>query len=533
MRGMVVAAQPEAAEAGVLALRRGGNAVDAAVAAAFVQGVVDPLMTGIAGYGCMQVFMPRRGIHQHLTFYARAPMAAREAMWADAVVGQSRDGFAYLVKDHANEIGYLAPGAPGNLRGYTDALAEFGTMELADIMRPAIDHARQGWMVRPYVHYYWTLDQSASGMLNPADYLRFSRTGREVYCTPDGAPKRPGQVVRNPDMARSLERIAQHGPDIFYSGEMAEEIVADFRAHGGLLSMEDLRGYRCRRSDPVWGSYRGHPVASLAPPGGGVSLIGLLHVLEQFDLAALDHGSAEHLRILAEAMKQMAIDREAHVGDPEFVEVPVSMLLSKDRAAEVAARIRAGRKAHVPRMSFEAADTTHVTVMDGEGNAVALTHTLGNPSGVITDGLGFMYNGLMNGFDPRPGRAGSIAPGKSRTSSQCPTIVFAGDTPRIVLGAPGGTHIVPALAQTISNAVDFGMGIFEAVAAPRISVNSDTIDVSNRIPRHVTDALAAQGYPIARSYMGFAFAAVHAIEQREGRLHGGADPQRDGVALPA
>lgn len=533
MKGMVVAAQPEAAEAGVLALRRGGNAIDAAVAAAFVQGVVDPLMTGIAGYGSMQVYMPRRGVHQHLTFYARAPLAARPAMWADAVGGQSRDGFAYLVKDHANEIGYLAPGTPGNLRGYTEALADFGTMELADVMQPAIDHAARGWMVRPYVHYYWTLDQGASGMLNPADYLRFSRTGRDLYCTPDGAPKRPGQVVTNPDMARSLQRIARHGPEIFYGGEMAEEMVADFRRHGGLLSLDDLHGYRCRRSDPIWGSYRGHPVASLAPPGGGVSLIQLLHILEEFDLSALDHDGAQHLRILAEAMKQVAIDKDAHVGDPEFVDVPLDMLLSRDRAREIAAGIRAGRKTHVPRMPFEAADTTQVTVVDGDGNAVSLTHTLGNPSGVITDGLGFMYNGLMNGFDPRPGRAGSIAPGKSRTSSQCPTIVFAGERPRIVLGAPGGTSIVPALAQTISNVIDFDMGIFEAVAAPRIAVNSDTIDVSNRIPRYVTDALAAQGYPIARSYMGFAFAAVHAIEQREGRLAGGADPQRDGVALPA
>ncbi|HWX47499.1 MAG TPA: gamma-glutamyltransferase [Roseomonas sp.] len=533
MKGMVVAAQPEAAEAGVLTLRRGGNAVDAAIAAAFVQGVVDPLMTGIAGYGTMQVYLPKRGVHQHLTFYARAPRAARPDMWADIVTGQSRDGFAYLVKDHVNEIGYQAPGTPGNLRGYTDALSDFGTMELADVMRPAIEQARRGFMVRPYVHYYWTLDQRASGMLNPADYLRFSRTGREVYCAPDGTPKRPGQHVTNPDMAQSLERIARHGPDLFYRGEMAEEIVADFRRHGGLLSMEDLREYRTLRSDPVWGNYRNHRVASLQAPGGGLSLVQLLHILEQFDLSALEHGSAEHLRILAEAMKQVAIDKDAHIGDPEFVDVPVEMLLSKGRAAEIAARIRRGEKAHVTRMPYEAADTTHVTVVDNEGNAVALTHTLGNPSGVITDGLGFMYNGLMNGFDPRPGRAGSIAPGKSRTSSQCPTIVFKGEDPFIVVGAPGGTAIVPALAQGISNVIDFGMTMFEAVAAPRISVNSDTIEVSNRIPRYVTEALEQQGYPIARSYMGFAFAALHAIRIEDGRLTGGADPQRDGVALSA
>jgi gamma-glutamyltranspeptidase/glutathione hydrolase len=530
---MVVAAQPEAAEAGVLALRRGGNAVDAAVTAAFVQGVVDPSMTGIAGYGTMQIYMPKRGVHQHLTFYARAPARARPDMWADIVVGQSRDGFAYIVEGQVNALGYQAPGTPGNLKGYTEALAGFGTMDLADVMRPAIEQARRGFMVRPYVHYYWSLDQRASGMANPADTLRFSRTGRAIYCQPDGSPKRAGQHVQNPDMARSLERIARHGPDIFYRGEMAEEMIDDFARNGGLLSLEDLRNYRTARSEPVRGSYRGHEVASLQAPGGGLSLVQLLHIMEQFDLGALEHGSADHLRILTEAMKQVAIDKDTFIGDPDFVEVPTEMLLSKDRAAEIAARIRRGEKAHVVRMPYEPADTTQVTVVDGEGNAVSLTHTLGAPSGVIPDGLGFMFNGLMNGFDPRPGRAGSIAPGKSRTSSQCPTIVFRDGRPCIVIGAPGGTSIVPALAQGISNVIDFGMTMFEAVAAPRISVNSDTIDVSNRIPHYVTDALAAQGYPIARSYMTFAFAALHAIRIEGDRLTGGADPQRDGVALSA
>jgi gamma-glutamyltranspeptidase/glutathione hydrolase len=481
----------------------------------------------------MQIYMPKRGVHQHLTFYARAPALARPDMWADIVVGQSRDGFAYIVEGMVNAFGYQAPGTPGNLKGYTEALAEFGTMELADVMRPAIDQARRGFMVRPYVHYYWSLDQRAAGLVDPADTLRFSRTGREIYCQLDGSPKRPGQIVQNPDMARSLERIARHGPDIFYRGEMAEEMIDAFVRNGGLLSLDDLRDYQTKRSDPVWGSYRGYDLASLQAPGGGVSLIQLLHTLEQFDIGSLEHGGPEHLRILTEAMKQVAIDKEAFIGDPDFVDVPTEMLLSKERAAETAARIRRGEKAHVVRMPFEPTDTTHVTVVDGEGNAVSLTHTLGVPSGVIPDGLGFMFNGLMNGFDPRPGRAGSIGPGKSRTSSQCPTIVFREDKPYIVIGAPGGTSIVPALGQGISNVIDFGMTMFEAVAAPRIAVNSDTIDVSNRIPHYVTEALEAQGYPIARSYMTFAFAALHGIRIDGDQLTGGADPQRDGVALSA
>ncbi|WP_160000249.1 gamma-glutamyltransferase [Roseomonas sp. 18066] len=533
MRGMVVAAQPEAAEAGVLALRRGGNAIDAAVAAAFVQGVVDPFMTGIAGYGALQVYMPKRGVHRTLNFFSRAPLAATPEMWAGIANGQSRDGFAYLVRGQINDMGYQAPGTPGNLAGYCAALAAYGTMDLADVMRPAIEQARQGFMVRPYVQYFWNLDHSASGLVNPAEALRFSAAGRALYCRPDGSIKRAGDRVVNPEMATSLERIARHGPDLFYRGEMAEQIADDFARHGGLLSRADLASVRVAEEDPIWGRYRGLQVASLGVPGGGVSLLQLLQVMDQFDLAGLEHNSPEHLRILAEAMKQVAIDRDAFIADPDFVAVPVDMLLSQDRAAQIAARIRAREKAHVVRAPYESADTTHVSVVDAEGNAVSLTHTLNTPSGVITEGLGFMYNGLMSGFDPRPGRPHSIAPGKSRTSSQSPTIVFRDGRPAIVIGAPGGTAIVPAIAQGISNVVDHGMSMFEAVAAPRISVTSDTIDVSNRIPHFVTRELEAEGYPVARSAMGFAFAALHAIRIEGDRATGGADPQRDGVALQA
>ncbi|EFH09536.1 gamma-glutamyltransferase [Pseudoroseomonas cervicalis] len=535
MRGIVVAAQPEAAEAGVEILRQGGNAVDAAIACAFSQGVVDPQMCGIGGFGAMQICMPKQGVHSVLEFFARAPLSATPEMWADKFIGQSRDGFVFLLNDQSNDIGYGSVGTPGNVAGYTEALSRFGTMPLRDVMAPAIAQSRRGVMVRPYVHYYWALDHGNDGQVNVEDKLRFSETGRQVYFRPDGRLKRPGDMLRNPEMTRTLERIAEGGADVFYRGDIAREIAADMAARGGGITLEDLAAYRVREKSPCWGAYRGLRVASNPPPAGGGSLIELLHILAQFDLGALEHNSVEHLRILAEAMKWMTIDKDAHMGDPDFVDVPMERLLSDAHARALAARIRAGEKAAVPRAEEprDPPDTTVVCVVDAAGNAVSMTHTLGIPSGVITPGLGFMYNGCMSGFDPRPGRAASIAPGKSRASAMAPTILFEGEQPCMVLAAPGGTYIVPALAQAISNVVDFGMSMAEAVAAPRIVALSDTIDVANRIPHGVTDALAALGYPVARSYQSYAFGAPHGLALRDGAWQGGADPQRDGMALRA
>lgn len=260
-------------------------------------------------------------------------------------------------------------------------------------------------------------------------------------------------------------------------------------------------------------------------------MLQLLHILENFDIAALGHNSAEHVRILAEAMKRMTADKDRHMGDPAYVDVPVERLTSKSYCAGLAAAIRRGERGHVARLDGSDRETTHVSVVDRDGNAAALTHTLGSPSGAITDGLGFMYNGSMSRFDPRPGHAASIAPGKRRASSAAPTVVFKDDAPFIVIGAPGGSYIAPAVAQGISNVVDFGMSMGEAVAAPRVMAVSDSIDVSNRVLRRVTDALEADGYDVKRSAQSYAFAALHGIALRGGVPSGGADPQRDGMAV--
>jgi gamma-glutamyltranspeptidase/glutathione hydrolase len=530
--GMIVCPQPEAAEAGAAVLERGGNAVDAAIACAFMQGVVDPLMSGIGGFGSMQLYMPGRGVHQIVEFYAKASLSATPDMWADKLTGQSRDGFAFLLEGGISEFGHLAVCTPGSVKGYDFALANYGTMDWADVIAPAIRQAREGVLVRPHMHWFWSQDQSGSGQVNTADKLRYSETGKRLYFRPDGSPKRPGDIVANPDMATTLERLAKGGADLFYHGELAEEIAADFAAQGGLISREDLAAYELSVTDPIWGEYRGHRISTSPPPASGMLMLEILHMLEPFDIGAQPHGSAEHVRLLAEAMKRMTIDKDAFMGDPAYVDVPVERLISKAHAAAQADAIRRGERAEVKRLERSSQrETTHVSVVDRHGNAVALTHTLGSPSGAITEGLGFIWNGTMSRFDPRPGRAGSIAPGKRRSSSAAPTIVFKGEKPFIVMGAPGGSFIAPAMAQGIMNVVDFGMGMLEAVAAPRIMAVSNSIDISNRIRRSVEAELVAQGYDVKRSAQSYPFAALHGILIEDGLCTGGADPQRDGMAI--
>ena len=531
--GMVVAPQPEAVEAGALVLRDGGNIVDAAITCALVQGAVDPQMTGIAGFGCMQLFLPGRGVHECIDFHGTVPAAATPEMWLDLIEGETRDGFGFILKDQVNDIGYQALTVPGSLLAYYEAQRAYGSLPWAEVVAPAIGYARDGFAVRPHVHQTWTEEESAFGRVNTRDKLAFSATGRAIYFRADGSVKQPGDVVRNPDMAATLERIAAGGAEVFYEGEIAREIAADMARHGGLLNAADLAAFRTSRAQPLWGEYRGYRIATNQPPGGGVMVIEMLNILEHFDLAGLGHNTAEYVRVVAEAMKRATIDKERHVGDPNFVAVPLERLTDKGYAAELAAGIRRGEVARIERMGAppESKNTTHISAVDEHGNAIALTHSLGVTSGVITDGLGFMYNGCMGVFDPRPGRTGSLAPGKSRFTAMCPSILFKDGELAMVIGAPGATHITMAVLQTILNVVDFGMSISDAVAAPRFSATGNAIDVTNRIPRFVTQELEAQGYRVARSPHGYGFAAVHAIHMADGRWHGGADPSRDGMAM--
>lgn len=532
---MISTPQPEATETGVEILRRGGNAVDAAIATALVQGVVDPQMCGIAGFGSLQMYLPRKGFHGFIDFHGRTPAAARPDMWQDLIEGETRDGFGFVLKGRVNDAGYQSITVPGSLMAYFEAQTAHGTMDWADVVQPAIAHAEAGVTIRPHVHFFWTEDDGM-GRVVVSERLAMTPSGRRIYFHPDGRLKGPGERLDNPDLARTLRLIARDGAEVFYRGEIAQRIDADMKANGGLLSAQDLKDYRTTHLEPLWGRFRGYRVASNHPPGGGVMLIEMLQILENFDLRALGHNSADYLRVVSEAMKLATADKDASVGDPAFFDVPLERLTDPAYARGLAARIEAGEVAHVERYGGggqpESKNTTQVSVADAEGNLVSMTHSLGMPSGVITEGLGFMYNGCMAVFDPRPGRANSIAPGKARFSSICPTIVFEGEEPRLVIGAPGGTQIAMGVLQATLNVLEFGMPILEAISAPRFSATSDAIDVTNRIPRFVTRALEERGYPVVRSHLGFGIAAVHGLlRHADGTWSGAADPGHDGMAL--
>ena len=531
-RAMIVAAQPEATEAGAEILKAGGNAVDAAMACAFVQGVVDPLMCGIAGFGSCGIAMPAAGFHGYIDFHAPAPRAVRPDMWADRIESEARDGYGFILRGRVNDIGYQAICAPASLRAYRDAHREHGRLPWEQVLEPAIAWAEGGWTVRPHVGSWWAEDGQMGRAANH-ERLAFTPAARALYCRPDGTPKRVGDRVVNRELGQTLRLIAKHGDEVFYEGEIAHAIVEDIRKHDGLLDAEDLSGWRTTRNAPLWGTYRRYRVSSNRPPGGGVMLLEMLNILEHFPLASLEHNSAEYVRLVAEAMKRATIDKDRHVGDPRFVEVPVDRLAGKPYAAEMAAEIRAGKKADVPRLNAGAPvkDTTHVSVMDAEGNCVTMTHSLGMPSGVVTAGLGFMYNGCMGVFDPRPGRAGSLAPGKARFSSVVPSIVWEADRPHLIIGAPGATQIAMGVLQVLLNALDFDMTMVEAVSAPRFSATGNAIDVSNRIPRGVERELQTMGYEVVRSPNTYGFAAVHAIRVHPDGLDGGADPGHDGTVM--
>jgi gamma-glutamyltranspeptidase/glutathione hydrolase len=534
----IVAPQPLAVEAGAAVLQNGGNAIDAAVTAALVQGVVDPQMCGLGGYAILNMHISGEPGSVGLDAPALAGAKATPDMWVDDVIRPNPDGWGYFLKDQVNEAGYTSICTPGTVKMLANLLERWGTIDWAAAAAPAIQIAEDGFVVSDKLANGWKRPAAYAETCSLLDYILRNEEARRIYLRADGHPYDLGQTLRNPDYARTLAHLAEHGAEDFYHGDLAARMTSDLAANGSFVTADDLATYRLREDASVHGSYHDFTITSAAPPHGGATLIAILNILEGYDLAARGHNSPDYIYLVSMAMKAAFADRNQTMADMEFVNVPLEWMMSKERAAHWRDRIDGGDEIQVSFDGVEKPHTTQVTVVDNRGNCVSLTHSLGASSGVITPGLGFMYNNSMINFHPLPGHANSIQPGKGRTTGMAPTIVYRKDEtgherPLLVLGAPGATRIITSVLQVILNVLAFDMPILDAVHAPRFDCQVGPITCQRRIPSWVVEAVRHK-HPIQYipySHGGMGLVSAIAIDPVSGVLSGAADTGSDGMAL--
>jgi len=534
MSGMIVAPQPLAVEEGAKVLMRGGNAIDAAVTCAFVQMIVSPQMCGVGGYTLLTLYRAQEP-DQPVSLDAPALAGSRTSpeMWRDALLRPSPGGWGYFLKGRVNTLGYTSICIPGAVKGLAAMLARWGTISWEQAIAPAARIAQDGFLVDSVLAEGWKASQKYPEEPTLLDYIMANAEAKRVYLKGDGRPYDAGDRLQNPGYANTLRQLAARGPDDFYHGDLARHMAADLAANGSFVTADDLATYQLRDEEPLIGTYRGYTVMTSRPPHGGPTLLAILNILEGYDLAALGHNSPAYIYRVAMAMKAAFADRNPYLADPAFVDVPTGWLTSKQRAAEWREHIDAEKPIAVSFTACESPHTTHVSVTDAAGNAVALTHSLGSSSGVITPGLGFMYNNSMVNFHPLPGHPNSIAPRKGRTTGMTPTVIARDKRPVLIIGAPGATRIITSTVQVILNALDFGMSMSDAVLAPRFDCQGDLITCQARIPEYVC-AEVRKKHPIERlPYSHGGLALVHAIwvDPKTGRLSGGADTGSGGMAL--
>jgi gamma-glutamyltranspeptidase/glutathione hydrolase len=525
-RGMVVANHPLGSAAGAEMLAAGGNAVDAAIGALFALTVVEPMMVGIFGAGMTHLRLAD-GRHLVIDNYTTAPAASRPDMFTP--VSDTWPDYLRAEGD-VNLVGVLSAGVPGTLKGWAEVVARFGCLDLETVMQPAIRHAERGFRATPYL--------VEAVKTTAPDLARFPETARTFL--PGGAPIKAGDLVTMPDYAATLRHIAAKGAGVLYGGDLGATVAEYVRRSGGIISLEDLAGYRTVERQPIRGGYRGFEITGPPPPtAGGLHLVEMLNILEGFDPGGLGFGTAEYFHLIAEVLKIGFADRNACTGDPAFVDIPVDRLLSKEHAAARRAEIRADRAGEygaivgmtggVPAGS---AHTTHVTTADADGNVVAMTQTINNLFGskATVPGTGMLLNNTMGLFDPHPGTPASIAPGKRVTSSMAPTIILRDGKPAWALGLPGGVRIFTSVFQAVVNLIDHRMSLQEALEAPRIWSQGQELEMEQDIPAAVRDAVAARGHRVA------AFPAVaggmNAVAfAADGTLEGAACWRADGTPI--
>ncbi len=525
---MVVASEPLASEAGLEILRAGGNAVDAAVAVGFVLAVTHPVAGNLGGGGFMLIRLAG-GEAVVVDYREKAPAAATRNMYLEAS--------GELIPE-ASIVGPLAAGVPGTVAGLALAHQRYGKLKWGRVLEPAIRLAKDGFPVS------YALSES---LREDEKHLWHFAETRRIFLR-GGRKYEPGEIFRQPDLARTLRRIARHGPQDFYRGRIAQAIATTMERHHGLIRLEDLDRYEAKIRQPLRGHFRGFEILTVPPPSsGGVGLIEMLNVLEPVDLGWPQ--SFQSVRLITETMRRAYADRAAYLGDADYAAVPVAGLTSRDYAArlrqdilqaEAEAPVQPGKPPQ-----FESAQTTHFSVVDAEGNAVANTYTLNGAygCGVTVEGAGFLLNNEMDDFTAKAGtpnmfgliqsEANAIAPGKRPLSSMTPTIVVRDGKVRLVLGSPGGGTIINTVLQVLLNTLVYGMDIRRAVAAPRFhhQWTPDRLAIERwGFSADTVEKLREAGYQVElRESMGVC--ETIEIDPETGWRFGAADPRGDGKAV--
>ena len=520
--GIVVSDNPLATQAGTEILDRGGNAIDAAIATGFALAVVDQAASGLGGGGFMIIYDARDKRAHALDFRETAPEAAHADLYA-------RNGKPV---PSLSLTGALAVAVPGEVAGLLAAMKRFGSLPLAVLMAPAIRLATEGFPLDAALRY--AIERQASNM------KKFPDLGR-IFLVKDEVPPE-GETIRQPDLGQTLKAVVTDGADVFYQGWIAQAIVDTVKKDGGVLTLEDLKSYKPIWREPLVGSYRKRTVITMPPPSsGGVALIQMLNVLEGHQLMKLAPNSATYLHLVAESMKHAFADRAQYLGDPDFVKAPIPTLVSKDYASWIRGRIspvktQPAKYYGMGNFKAEQGGTTHFSVLDRFGNAVACTLSVNTRFGskILVPKTGIVLNNEMDDFAIHPSgnvyglvgnEANSLQPKKRPLSSMTPTIILQGDRPELIVGGAGGPRIISATLQTILNVLDFQMPIKEAVEAPRIHHQwmPDELNVEDKLPPETKKSLERRGHTVReRSTLG----VVQAVLAKRSKTTGAADSRK-------
>lgn len=519
-KGMVVTNHPLASAAGSEMLAAGGNAIDATIAAFFALTVVEPMMVGVLGGGMAHIRLAD-GTHTIIDGMSQVPSAGHNTMYQPT--GTALEDYGTVGQE--NILGPKSVATPGNLRGWCDTLQRHGTMSLADVMEPAIRHASRGFAVTPYL---------SDCIGDAAPDLAKDKMISSVLM-PKGTKLLAGERLTNGVYADALRMIAREGPSALYGGPLGDAVAACIQGGGGFVSREDIARYATITREAVRGPYRDYEVIALPPPSAaGVHMLQMLNILEGYDIAGLGFGSVENVHLLAEVLKIAFADRAASSGDPDFVKVPVERLISKAYAAERRWQIDLTRAQSWTSAvgAAQSPHTTHVTVADAFGNVVASTQTINSLFGArfMVPETGMIPNNYMSNFDPRPGTALSIEPGKRVTTSMAPTMLLKDGKVRFALGLPGGKRIFPSVMQAIVNLVDHGMSPQEAVEAPRVWTEGPMLEVEDAFSERTLRALRKMGHKVGITPHVAGGMGCIAVGE-DGMLTGAACWRADGTAI--